>query len=130
MRTKGFIRTAIPYMLGGVIIMNILYTLGIIGFIGNIASPFVVNILGLPRDAVASLIMGFLRKDVAVGMLMPLGLSIKQLIIASVVLTMYFPCVATFAVMFKELGTKDMIKSTLIMIASTLIVGGVLNLVL
>ena len=52
------------------------------------------------------------NKDVAVGMLLPLGLTLKQLIIASVVLTMYFPCVATFAVLIKELGVKDyMVKS-------------------
>jgi len=69
-------------------------------------------------------------KDVAVGMLLPLGLNLSQLIVASVVLTMYFPCVATFAVLIKELGIKDMLKSALIMISSALIVGGILNLIL
>ncbi len=43
---------------------------------------------------------------------------------------MYFPCVATFAVMFKEFGFKDMLKAALIMVATALIVGGLLNLVL
>jgi len=52
------------------------------------------------------------------------------IIIASVVLTMYFPCVATFTVLIKELGIKDMIKSAFIMIISTLIVGFILNLVI
>ncbi|MGM0568407.1 MAG: ferrous iron transporter B, partial [Elusimicrobiota bacterium] len=70
------------------------------------------------------------RKDVAVGMLSPLDLSLKQLIIASVALTMYFPCAATFAVLVREFGVKDMIKATLIMAFSTLAVGGVLNLIL
>jgi len=53
-----------------------------------------------------------------------------QMVIASVVLTMYFPCIATFAMLVKELGVKDMIKSTIIMLISTLIVGGILNLIL
>ena len=110
--------------------INILYSSGVISFIGKITEPVIVSILGLPKEAVGSLIVGFLRKDVAVGMLLPLGLTLKQLIIASVVLTMYFPCVATFAILIKELGIKDMIKSVFIMIISTLIVGGVLNLVL
>jgi len=130
MRTRSFITTGIPYVLLGVFIVNILYSSGIISFIGKITAPVIVTILGLPKEAVGSLIIGFLRKDVAVGMLLPLGLTLKQLIIASVVLTMYFPCVATFAVLVKELGIKDMLKSAFVMIISTLIVGGLLNLVL
>ncbi len=63
-------------------------------------------------------------------MLIPLGLTAKQLIIASVVLAMYFPCVATFATLAKELGVVDMLKSAGIMFISSLIVGGLLNLVL
>lgn len=86
--------------------------------------------MGLPKETVGALIVGFLRKDVAVGMLVPLGLSMKQMIISSVILTMYFPCIATFTVLLKELGTKDMVKSATIMILSTLIVGTILNLVL
>ena len=78
----------------------------------------------------AALLVGFLRKDVAVGMLVPLGLGLKQLVIASVVLAMYFPCAATFMVLVKELGVRDMIKSTAIMIFSAIVVGGLLNLVL
>ena len=77
-----------------------------------------------------ALIVGFLRKDVAVGMLIPLGLTAKQLVIASVVLAMYFPCVATFTTLVKELGIVDMLKSAVIMVISSLVVGGLLNLVL
>lgn len=130
MRIKGFIREAVPFVLLGVFVVNILYTLGVVGFLGRVFGPVIISVLGLPVEAVTALLVGFLRKDVAVGMLVPLDLSIKQLIIASVVLTMYFPCVATFAVLVRELGTKDMIKSSIIMITSAFLVGGVLNLVL
>ena len=130
MRTRSFITTALPYVLLGVFFVNILYSFGIISFIGNFTAPVVVNVLGLPKEAVGALIIGFLRKDVAVGMLLPLGLTLKQLIIASVVLTMYFPCIATFVVLIKELGIKDMIKSAFVMVTATLIIGGLLNLIL
>ena len=130
MRTKWFLKEAIPYVLLGVLVVNILYSLRIIEFIGKFTAPVVTGILGLPNEAVGALIIGFLRKDVAVGMLLPLDLTLKQLVVASVVLTMYFPCVATFAVMIKELGIIDMIKSAVIMIVSTLLVGGILNLLL
>ncbi len=130
MRLRGFLGEAIPFVLLGVLFINILYVFGIIEWISEAASPLIVGLLGLPKEAVASLIVGFLRKDVAVGMLLPLGLDMGQLIVASVVLTMYFPCVATFVVLFKELGAKDLFKATAIMLVSTLLVGGVLNAML
>lgn len=130
MRMRHFIAEAVPFVLLGVFIVNLLYATGIISLVGEIASPVVTGILGLPKEAVAAMVIGFLRKDVAVGMLLPLGLSLKQLIIASVALTMYFPCVATFAVLFREFGVRDMAKSAAIMIAATLAAGGLLNLVL
>ncbi|MGM0442500.1 MAG: FeoB small GTPase domain-containing protein [Elusimicrobiota bacterium] len=130
MRVIWFVKEAVPWVLFGVFLINILYTLGVIDFIGNFLEPVISGVLGLPSGAVAALVIGFLRKDVAVGMLVPLDLNLKQLIIASVVLTMYFPCAATFAVMIKELGLKDMLKAALIMGVSTLTVGGILNLIL
>jgi len=129
-RIKWFIKEAVPFVLLGVLLVNIFYTLGIIQVVGKITAPVVTRVLGLPQEAVGALIIGFLRKDVAVGMLVPLGLTAKQLIIASIVLAMYFPCVATFTTLVKELGFVDMLKSAGIMIVSSLIVGGVLNLIL
>jgi len=129
-RMKWFIKEAVPFVLLGVLIVNILYTLGIIQFVAQFTAPVVTRLLGLPSEAVGALIIGFLRKDVAVGMLIPLGLTAKQLIIASVVLAMYFPCVATFTTLVKELGFVDMLKSAGIMIVSSLIVGGLLNIIL
>jgi len=130
MRLRSFITTAIPFMLLGVFLVNLLYISGIIALAGDWASPVIVKVLGLPKEAVASLLVGFLRKDVAVGMLLPLNLTMKQLVIAGVALTMYFPCVATFVVLFRELGIRDLVKSVGIMVALTLLVGGTLNLVL
>ncbi len=129
-RVKWFLKEAIPFVLLGVFLVNILYTLGIIQWIGKFTAPIVTGILGLPREAVGALVVGFLRKDVAVGMLAPLDLTLKQVVIACVVLAMYFPCVATFATLLRELGLIDMIKSALVMVFSTLIVGSILNLIL
>ena len=129
-RIKWFLKEAVPFVLLGVLIVNLLYTFGIIQFAGKITAPVVTRVLGLPQEAVGALIVGFLRKDLAIGMLIPLGLTVKQLVIASVVLAMYFPCVATFTTLVKELGVVDMLKSAAIMIVSSLVVGGLLNLIL
>jgi ferrous iron transport protein B len=129
-RIRWFAREAVPFVLLGVLFANVLYTLGAIQAVGRLTAPLITRVFGLPPEAVGALIIGFLRKDVAVGMLIPLGLTPKQLVIASVVLTMYFPCVATFTTLVKELGFRDMLKSAAIMLAAALVVGGLLNLVL
>ncbi len=129
-RIKGFLVSAIPYVLMGVFIVNLLYALKIIDFLAKIFSPVLKNIWGLPPSAISALLVGFLRKDVAVGMLGPLNLTTKQLIIGSVILAVYFPCVATFIVLTRELGIKDMLKSAILMVITAIIVGGILNFIL
>jgi len=130
MRITWFVREGVPWIMVGIFIANILYTLGIIDLIAVLAQPVVCGILGLPKEVAGALLIGFLRKDVAVGMLAPLGLTLPQLVISSVVLIMYFPCVASFSIMIKELGVNGVLKAAGIMIVSTLVVGGMLNLIL
>jgi ferrous iron transport protein B len=129
-RIKWFLREAIPWVLIGVFILNILHTFHIINFMSKLSTPVVTGIWGLPYETSFALLVGFLRKDVAVGMLLPLNLTLKQAVVASVILTMYFPCIATFITMVRELGILGMLKSAGIMIISVIIIGGILNLVL
>ncbi|MFC2011335.1 FeoB small GTPase domain-containing protein [Chloroflexota bacterium] len=130
MRTSSFLKEAIPIILASVLIINILYVLGIFEAIANFSAPVVTGLLGLPKEAVTALVIGFLRKDVALGMLAPLALNAKQLVVGSVVLAMFFPCIATFSVLLKELGAINMLKSAGIMFVTALLVGGLLNLIL
>ena len=63
-------------------------------------------------------------------MFAPLDMSPAQLVIASVVLAMYFPCVATFMVMLKELGVSGTVKSVALRLVAALLAGITLNLLL
>jgi ferrous iron transport protein B len=130
MRVRWFLSEAIPFLLLGVLLVNLLYTLGIIERLGYAFTPVMEAWLGLPGQAVAVLLVGFLRKDLAVGMLLPLGLTGMQLVVAITVLSLYFPCVATFAVIWKELGIRDTIISTAIMVITALAVGGAMHFIL
>jgi ferrous iron transport protein B len=65
MRTYGFLAEAIPIILGAVVVINILYFFGVFDAIANFTAPVVSGLLGLPREAVTALVIGFLRKDVA-----------------------------------------------------------------
>jgi len=127
LRIKGFLIEAAPLVLLGVLIVNILLYFHLFGFLTGIFAPVIKGLFGLPKEAVVSLVMGLFRKDVAVGMLMPLALTAKQLFITAVLLAISFPCVATFVVFFKELGLKDLIKASLIMLTVALVTGTLLN---
>jgi ferrous iron transport protein B len=130
MRVYGFLHEAVPIMLGAVLVINILYVLHVFDFIADITAPVVTGLLGLPKEAVVALVIGFLRKDVAIGMLAPLALTSEQLVVGSVVLAMFFPCIATFIVLLRELGIRDFLKAAAIMIMVALLTGGALNLIL
>jgi len=129
-RVKGFLLEAMPVVLLGVLFINILMYFKVFDAVTGLFAPLVVNLFGLPKDAIVALAVGFLRKDVAVGLLAPLNLNIKQLFIASTLLAVSFPCVATFFVLLKELGLKALLKSTLLMIGISILVGTLLNFVI
>jgi ferrous iron transport protein B len=130
MRVRWFLKEAIPFLFIGVFVINILYTLGILQWISTLVSPLMNIIFGLPGDASIALIMGFLRKDLAVGMLITFNMTPMQLVVAVTMLTIYFPCVATFSVLIRELGIRDMIKSAVLMIGIAVLVGTLLRLIL
>jgi len=130
MRAYGFLVEAVPIILGAVLVINILHALRVFDAIANFTAPVVTSLLGLPKEAVTAIVIGFLRKDVALGMLAPLALTAEQLVIGSVVLAMFFPCIATFVILLRELGAVNMLKATGVMISVALITGGILNLIL
>ena len=123
MRVRWFLKDALPWLLSGIVIVNVLYSTGFLSWLGNYASPIITGVFGLPKESVTALLVGVLRKDLAVGMLVGLGLSPAQLVIAATVLTIYFPCAATFAVLFNELGIKDLVKSIAVMVTTVVVVG-------
>jgi len=131
MRVRWFLREAIPFLFLGVAVINILYAVGFLQWLGELFQPVMQGLFGLPGEASTALMIGFLRKDLAVGMLLTIkGMTAMQLVIAATMLTIYFPCVATFAVLIRELGFKDMLKSSLIMISTAGIVGIIMKIVL
>lgn len=129
-RVREFIVDAFPFVILGVLAVNLLYYFQVFHALHRFFEPLMKTVLGLPNEAIFPLVIGFLRKDIAAGLLIPLHLSLKQTIIACVVLSMSFPCVATFIIFLKEMGWKYLLAATGIMLASTLLAGGLLNLIL
>ncbi len=130
MRVVGFLKEAVPIVMVGIFVVTTLYALNVFKYVADAAAPVVHGLFGLPEDAAAAMAIGFLRKDMAVGMLDTLDMSASQLVVGCVVLAMFFPCIASFVVLGRELGLKGLLASTGIMLVATGIVGGLLNLAL
>ena len=123
MRISGFFLEAVPLVLGGILLISLMDATGITDLLTRLLAPVFSGLLGLPGEAAGPILLGILRKDVAVGMLATLGLSPAQLVVATITLSMTFPCIATFIVLWRELGGKRMAASMGIMIASALVAG-------
>jgi ferrous iron transport protein B len=81
------------------------------------ASPVVVGLLGLPKEAASAFILGFLRRDYAAAGLfrhyepfMRAGTMSRlmeiEVVVALVTVTLFIPCIANFFMILKERGWK------------------------
>jgi len=129
-RLREFLLKGTPLVLLGVLVVNLLYYTGLIGTLAEVLAPVVSGLFNLPSHVVASLVVGALRKDVAVGMLMAVApdMTALQMLTAVTVVTLYFPCVGSFVVTLKELGLKRTLLMIATMTAITIAVGSLLGL--
>ena len=86
--------------------------------------------MGLPKESASAILLGFLRKDVSIGLLIPFALTAKQMVVACIFMAMYMPCTASFFVLLREGGIKDGLKVTGMTLGLAVILCGLLNLVL
>lgn len=94
----------------------------------------VMSLLGLPRDAAIAFIFGFFRRDYGAAGLYDLArtgrLGTEGLLVASVVLTLFLPCIAQFVINIRERGWKSGLGISGLVLLLSLAVGTVLNLIL
>jgi len=124
-RCRGFIVEAVPLVLVGILIVSLFDYIGLFEWVGRFTAPVVCRLWNLPREAVVPIIMGLLRKDVAASLLIPLNLTAAQTMTACVLLSLTFPCIATFIIVFTELGWRDGMKTLGVMLLTAIIGGGI-----
>lgn len=113
---KSFLIFAWPILIVGSIVLALMQFFRLDSFINLILSPFVEKALGLPRELGVTLVFGFLRKELSlIMMLQALDVSYQdlmtlitrqQLIIFTVFISFFIPCVSTVAILWKEIGKK------------------------
>jgi ferrous iron transport protein B len=120
-RVAEYFVEVLPMIGAGILVLNVLDALGVIAFVTEAIKVPVQALLGLPPEIAPIMILGFLRKDVSIALLAPLGLSSGQFVVASVFLAIYTPCVAAFFTLARESGIAAMLKITLIVLAAAIL---------
>ncbi len=129
LRVGHFLKVAIPFVLLGCVIVAVMYLTGAMDWLAGSLQPVLTGVFGVPSETVAPLVAGFLRKDLAVGMLGGIEMTAWQMFTSVVLLTIYFPCLAAFALMIKEENWKEFLATIACLIAMVFVYGGLLNLI-
>jgi small GTP-binding protein len=112
-RLREFVLVAFPLLVVGSVLLSLVDFYGWQHGINAALSPLTA-LLGLPRSVGLTLIFGVLRKELSLLMLMQalgtthvLGvMTAAQILIFTLFVTFYLPCMATLASMIRELGWR------------------------
>jgi ferrous iron transport protein B len=131
-RLYWYLREVIPLFLAGTFAMWLLDTLGALPWIVARAEPLVTGWLGLPREAAAAFVMGFLRRDFGATGLFAMGaaLSPAQALVGMVTITLFVPCIASVLMIGKEQGAARAALMVAMIVPVAVLVGGLVRLAL
>jgi ferrous iron transport protein B len=133
-RLEWYLKEVVPLFLFGTALMFFMDATGILDWLIQISKPLVNGWLGLPPQASAAFLMGFLRRDFgatglfvmeAQGLLTPL-----QVVVAMVTVTLFIPCIASVMVIGKERGWRTAAGIMVLVFPLAFLVGGLLNQIL
>jgi ferrous iron transport protein B len=125
-KLKEFTIQVIPLLLLGSVAMAWLGYLHIGPLLDAFFSPLLKGLLDLPSQLGTTLVFGFFRKELIIVMagqalgvsaLALLPLTLSQTVVFIVFVTLYFPCFATFVVMWNEFGWKTVSASAVLSVA-------------
>ncbi|MHB1131934.1 MAG: ferrous iron transport protein B [Chloroflexota bacterium] len=143
-RLSDFVFVALPIVLIGSMVLGLLYETDYIWLVAGPLQPIVEGWLGLPMVAGLCLIFAVLRKELAMQLLVaiaitqygPLAESLDsfmnadQLFVYALVNSIYLPCLATIAVLARDLGWARVAGISAFTAILALLAGGIANQVL
>jgi len=108
-RLRWYFWEVLPLFLLASVILWLGTTFHIFHYV-EVALSYPLRAMGLPSDASTAFLFGFFRRDYGAAGLFDLSkqglLTIQQLTVACVVLTLFLPCVAQLLITYKEMGLK------------------------
>jgi ferrous iron transport protein B len=128
-RLHWYLREVIPLFLVGTFAMWALDAIGVLPWIVVQAEPLVTGWLGLPKEAAAAFVMGFLRRDFGATGLFAMGasLSAAQALVGMVTITLFVPCIASVLMIGKEQGAARAALMLALIMPTAVLVGGLVR---
>jgi ferrous iron transport protein B len=132
-RFKEFLTLGVPMIVAGSLVIESLQVFNILRYITSALTPLTVTWLGLPAFTGVLLIFGILRKEANLALLIAFAggasiisiISPLQMVVFSIVIMLYIPCISTIAVLWRETGLKMTILMVLAEIILALLLGGI-----
>lgn len=133
-RLEWYLKEVVPLFLLGTAILFGLDKSGLLEWLEKAGEPLVSGWLGLPPQASAAFLIGFLRRDFgATGLFLMQAqglLNPEQVVVAMVTITLFIPCVASVMMIAKERGWRAASAMVILIFPLAFLVGGLLNHVL
>lgn len=134
MRLTWYLKEAVPLFILGTAILFAADKLKLLGTVEKLASPIIVNLLGLPAQVTQTFILGFLRRDYGAAGLFKFAhdglLTYHQIAVSIVAITLFVPCIAQCFIVMREKGWKTGILILLFVSVYAFLYSGALNLFL
>lgn len=138
-RIKDFLVEAWPLLIVGSVALEWIRHFHVEGLINQLVSPLSSALLGLPTAVGVVLLFGIMRKELALLLLMAaMGatdaaelahlLSPEQILVFTLFITFYVPCLATVAVLRREFGWRMALATSLGTFALAILIGMLVRL--
>jgi ferrous iron transport protein B len=137
---KAFVKFAWPVLIAGSVILGVMQFFQMDRVINVILSPLVAKALGLPQDLGVTLVFGFLRKELSlIMMLQALNVDYQnlmsvitkeQLVVFTVFVSFFIPCLSTVAIIWKEVGRKIAFLSMGLNVAVAVVLSLIIRLII
>ena len=106
-RTIGFMKEAGFWFFVGALGVGVMDITGLLTIWQDTLAPLVTGWLQLPKEAATAFVMGMVRRDFGAAGLFEIDLTVMQVTVAIITITLFVPCIASFVVMLKERGLKE-----------------------
>ncbi len=128
-RFKGFLVEAEGPMLIAVVIAAVFVEAGLLDSFASFIEPIVSGMLGLPKEASLFLLLGVIRREMAVAPLLEMNLNSLQLLVGCVVALLYIPCASVLGVIAREFNAKVAILIAISTFTTAILLGSAVNFI-
>ena len=137
-RIKEFLFIAMPLLIATSVFLGLFQYFGVIDIFQSLVAPITVSLLGLPAYASTALLFGIFRKELAFETLAVLSgtadlgsvMTSVQLYTFAIVSILFIPCISTVAILYKQLGAKIALLTSVYSLFLGMLIGVLINILM